>query len=399
MTLAETTLSICIPTYNRAKALDRLLSNICTETEALEENVEVCISDNCSPDETQTIVKKWATKLQIVYKRNPKNVGFDLNVIGAVKLATGKFIWLSGDDDVFFEGAIANFLSDLKTIGNEDVGAIYLAGKEDKTCNNLDFEKFTLFQPENLPYLEDLSFMGCIAFKRDTALDVINKSIEVRDGKTYKTEFKTTVMYDFMHTYLFVECMKRSKLVGVAPRYGIRKIDDGNEFTQKRYIKMLLRHIEYVRHLRDYYGQYEALLPKKRYSRFLVSFFRYFLLYGTILSQNEELEGFYQLQYRLLYTMIKKEKRNDLLPFLEIMNRCRRNKLFIFSIVLAFKAFKRIKRNNIPEVGVKDMRAVSEEIYAAFKDEIDTLPEFQKDNYDEAFLDDCLSHMLYRTND
>ena len=46
-------LSICIPTYNRAKILDRALENI---------ERELVIFNNCSKDDTQEIVYKYINK-------------------------------------------------------------------------------------------------------------------------------------------------------------------------------------------------------------------------------------------------------------------------------------------------------------------------------------------------
>ena len=64
-------LSICIPTYNRAKILDRALENIERELKSIDINeIELVIFNNCSKDDTQEIVYKYINKgLPIKYSK------------------------------------------------------------------------------------------------------------------------------------------------------------------------------------------------------------------------------------------------------------------------------------------------------------------------------------------
>ena len=109
-------LSICIPTYNRAVYLNRLLANISQERRGLERMVEVCISDNASTDKTQETIRLWKKKMPISAGRNPKNFGFDVNIVKTTQLAHGKFVWYIGDDDVMLQGALAKILKNLQPI-------------------------------------------------------------------------------------------------------------------------------------------------------------------------------------------------------------------------------------------------------------------------------------------
>ena len=53
-------LSICIPTYNRAKILDETLFNLTNESVFQETNdVEIVISNNNSPDNTEEVCQKY----------------------------------------------------------------------------------------------------------------------------------------------------------------------------------------------------------------------------------------------------------------------------------------------------------------------------------------------------
>ena len=99
-------LSICIPTYNRKDKLDTCLSFLLDDYKGLEEKIEIVISDNCSTDNTEGLVKE---KYPIFYKnyfRTDKNYGAYKNFYNVVLMATGKFVWLIGDDDIILPGII-----------------------------------------------------------------------------------------------------------------------------------------------------------------------------------------------------------------------------------------------------------------------------------------------------
>ena len=103
-------LSICIPTYNRASLLDNCLNSIRKSSINLETEFEVCISDNCSNDNTQEVVKKYKKFYIIKYNRNEKNIGIPLNFLKVISIAEGDFAWLVGDDDLLLPHSIQKLL-------------------------------------------------------------------------------------------------------------------------------------------------------------------------------------------------------------------------------------------------------------------------------------------------
>ena len=50
--------SICIPTYNRARYLDSLLSSLADSLTEFPHSFEVVVADNCSEDNTQDVVAR-----------------------------------------------------------------------------------------------------------------------------------------------------------------------------------------------------------------------------------------------------------------------------------------------------------------------------------------------------
>jgi abequosyltransferase len=93
------TIGICIPTYNRAFYLDRLLQSLSIEARQ-NANIRIFISDNCSSDETEEIIMTHAKSIDVRYKVNKHNLGADQNFIQAMRMADTDYVWLLGSDDL-----------------------------------------------------------------------------------------------------------------------------------------------------------------------------------------------------------------------------------------------------------------------------------------------------------
>ena len=106
-------LSICIPTYNR---MSYLRENICEFEKQISEfenpeEIEIVISDNCSPDQTQKVIEKLKNKfLNIKYKKNKQNIGAIKNILEVINRANVEYIWLFGDDDLPVKGALLKII-------------------------------------------------------------------------------------------------------------------------------------------------------------------------------------------------------------------------------------------------------------------------------------------------
>lgn len=113
-------LSICIPTFKRAKHLNNCLNSILLAKKAPGFEFEICISDNGSTDDTEKIVKRYIDKLPIKYSKNAANLGIPRNFLKVVSIASGEFVWLLGDDDLLMPDAFIKIENLLNTNQNCD---------------------------------------------------------------------------------------------------------------------------------------------------------------------------------------------------------------------------------------------------------------------------------------
>jgi len=61
--------------------------------------MEIIVSDNCSQDATPKVVEDFSKKFRFTYLRHSENLGPDGNFLQCLKVATGTYVWLLGDDD------------------------------------------------------------------------------------------------------------------------------------------------------------------------------------------------------------------------------------------------------------------------------------------------------------
>ncbi|MEK7680913.1 MAG: glycosyltransferase family 2 protein [Patescibacteria group bacterium] len=115
--MSNPVISICIPTFNRAKCLKQCLESIVEQFKdpQIRESVEVVISDNASIDDTESMIKEFQKEFSnIFYYRNLENIRVDRNILNAVDKASGEWVWFLGDDDALFPGAIDYIMQELK---------------------------------------------------------------------------------------------------------------------------------------------------------------------------------------------------------------------------------------------------------------------------------------------
>lgn len=91
------TISVVIPTFNRAKLIAKVVSSI--EAQILPPT-EVIIVDDCSTDDTETVCRALQSSIPIVFKRLERNGGGGVARNAGIQLAKGDYIaFLDSDDE------------------------------------------------------------------------------------------------------------------------------------------------------------------------------------------------------------------------------------------------------------------------------------------------------------
>src|SRR4249920_1379724 len=117
--MSDATVTVAIPTYNRAALLRETLDSVLAQTHS---NFRLVISDNASTDETADVVASYCDT-RIEYVRREHNIGMNANFNRLIELTETEFLTLLPDDDLLYPDYLHSVLDVLQR--NPLVGLVH----------------------------------------------------------------------------------------------------------------------------------------------------------------------------------------------------------------------------------------------------------------------------------
>lgn len=139
-------LSICVPTFNRARYLECLLNDLTHNIGDLRYSYELIIGDNASEDNTTDVVQRFENKLNIRYFKRPENVGVFQNISKLYAAAQGRYVVYLADDDLLLPAPLSRHLDYLES--NHDVGAVFAPWLIHDRIAGVDVDQFYAIEQE-----------------------------------------------------------------------------------------------------------------------------------------------------------------------------------------------------------------------------------------------------------
>lgn len=184
----EKLVTIGIASYNRPLTLGRTIDSVLNQSYT---NVEILISDDCSPDqEIDNIIQYYCNKdSRVTYIKQEKNIGARKNYALLIEKASGEyFMWLA-DDDYISDNYIEEVINEFSTSHEYSLigGEIFFinANKNEKIrkkpCNLLDDNARDRF----------MKFLYTIETN-----SIYHSIFRTQDGKDYNMDFYGT---DWLH--------------------------------------------------------------------------------------------------------------------------------------------------------------------------------------------------------
>jgi glycosyltransferase involved in cell wall biosynthesis len=152
--------------------------------------VEVIVVDNASSDDTQSIVNRYIKFYDCLkYYRNEKNLGLAGNQIKCIEYATGDYVTLLGDDDIYLDGQVNRILN--------------VVSKREYAIIALNYYNF--LKNKNKPYKSNFAPTKDVTFQR--AYDVLNyPSVGHSSGFVFNTALAKETLKQILakrsHEYL-----------------------------------------------------------------------------------------------------------------------------------------------------------------------------------------------------
>lgn len=106
--MSDARISVVLCTYNGSAFIDEQIASITAQEYA---PFEIIIQDDCSTDDTWDKLQRWQQQNEhIRLFRNAENLGYNRNFELAMKLATGDFIAISDQDDIWLPQKLGSLL-------------------------------------------------------------------------------------------------------------------------------------------------------------------------------------------------------------------------------------------------------------------------------------------------
>ena len=167
-------LSLCIPTYNRARFLEISLKAILESINPIHaKDIQIVISNNLSEDDTTAVIESFQAQnfdIDWVVIQQKINIG-PSNVTVVTQYATGDYLWILSDDDIVMPEAINNIFPILKENLFNGIIINYAPFKENiKYIKNPVLPNIKISeQPDDiLGFLSSqLTFLSILIFRRE----------------------------------------------------------------------------------------------------------------------------------------------------------------------------------------------------------------------------------------
>ena len=226
-------LAICIPNYNRLENLKRLMIEIIrqiTENQ-LHEQVQVCVSDDCSrenPEEIINWIKEVYPEVDILFKRNSYNMGMDYNFLQSVLMSTSEYCWIIGNDDLPENNGIIEAITmitkenidilvtpfDIYNDENKKIGDVYPINNKSlmlyNTSDKAQLDKYLFSITHNSGLF---GFLSNVIFKREKWI-------------VYKKKFEDKLNTIFIQMYMNIQTLRDGAKILYIPEKIIRNYSD-----------------------------------------------------------------------------------------------------------------------------------------------------------------------------
>jgi glycosyltransferase involved in cell wall biosynthesis len=165
-------------TYNGAQYLQAQLQSFQDQTRKPD---ELIISDDCSTDETETIVREFAinASFKVEFHRNEKNLGYCGNFNSALMKTTGDIVFLSDQDDVWLPEKLET-IENVFSI-NQNVNVVL----NDAWITDEFLNRFVETKLQKVRRLQDgdLSFVTgcCMALRKDFLKTIVPIQSQIKE--------------------------------------------------------------------------------------------------------------------------------------------------------------------------------------------------------------------------
>ncbi|WP_417447183.1 glycosyltransferase [Kangiella sp.] len=105
-------ISVCMAVYNGERFLNQQITSILSDLQTIDQDFEIVIIDDCSSDNSVSLIRSFDDpRIKIIC--NKQNLGHVKTFERAILESTGRFVFLSDQDDIWLPGRASKMLEGL----------------------------------------------------------------------------------------------------------------------------------------------------------------------------------------------------------------------------------------------------------------------------------------------
>lgn len=203
-------ISIAVTTYNGEKFLREQLDSLYNQSIKPD---EIIVCDDCSIDNTITILEEYRQKYDLIYVVNKKQLGVNKNFFQALSLCTGDYICICDQDDIWMPHKIETLYKAIITFDNN------LPNCVSSQRIDIDAQGKQIVKQTTLPNSEGWKATLLTTGKSQGCTMMINQALRDQVVQLYNSNTLTdSIMYDALIG--FVGAIEGNKLnLGVPLMY------------------------------------------------------------------------------------------------------------------------------------------------------------------------------------
>lgn len=182
-------ISVCIATFNGERYIKAQIESILSQ---LEQTDEIIISDDCSNDNTLSIINdinderiKIITHKRIFIKKHHANGYYcSNNFANAINHAKGDYIFLSDQDDIWYEGKVKRVLEELQK-SDLCFSNFSIIDQDQNIIDKIHFKENPITKNWFYNFNKNVFFGCCMAFKKDCIKDFMPIPITIPSYDTW----------------------------------------------------------------------------------------------------------------------------------------------------------------------------------------------------------------------
>lgn len=182
--------SVVVITYNSSKYVSKTLDSIKCQTY---ENIELIISDDCSSDNTVSVVEQWIKKNKdrfktVVLVNNPVNTGIAPNCNRGLYKSKGEWVKLIAGDDLLLPECIADNINYTKTNNEARIIFSRMSLLIDEEISNLSYPlnwQLNFFTADAIEQNKLLALRNCIWMAPAAFMQRVIKNKPVKFNEEY----------------------------------------------------------------------------------------------------------------------------------------------------------------------------------------------------------------------